>query len=162
MRGFSFDLDGEYFAVDVSLVQKVARKLTVTPVPAAPDEVAGIANIQGRVLAVLSIPALLARHQEAAVARKPQVANVAVLKPFSGDGDQMGLLIGKAAGLTEIDESKITPPPVTEGEESVPYIAGVAESGAVLYRILDIKAIISRFADEGFRHAAETPGRFLE
>lgn len=160
IRGLSFFVDDECFAVDVSQVAKVERKLAVTPVPAAPGGVEGIANLKGRVLTILSISALRGKKTDTGAWRGTWKTNAVIFKPFFGEGDQMGLVIDKAADLIEIDEDKIMPPPMAE--DGISYVAGVAETGGVFYRIIDMDSIIRRFTDEGIRYAGETPGRYIE
>ena len=142
MRGLSFLLDGELFAVDVTLVRKVVRNITFTPIHAAPGAVVGIANIKGRIVTVLSLAELLGREKSAGA------VNAVVFKPLTDGNDQMGLLIDKQGDLIDIDENEILPPPRTAGEEEKSCISGMAEVAGTLYRIINIDSIISRFKDD--------------
>ena len=107
MRGLSFYDDGEYYAVDVTLVQKVVRNITYTPVPAAPGAVAGIANLKGGIVTLFSLADLLKR-------KFTGNANDAVIfKPLTDGNDQLGLLINKPGDIIDINEEEISPAPVT-------------------------------------------------
>ena len=57
-----FLIDSELFAVDVTYLQKVARKIAIMPVPTAQDSVAGITNIKGRVVTILCLAGLLGQR----------------------------------------------------------------------------------------------------
>ena len=142
MRGLSFIVDGELYAVDVTLVQKVARMLAVTPVPTAPAEVLGIANLKGRVITVLSLCKLLGSE-------KPCVAalyvNTIVFKSGSSHEDQMGLAIEKPGNLIDIDSNAIRPPPLTTDTDENFCISGVTEINDTFYRIIDINSILRRY-----------------
>jgi len=142
LRGLSFLAEGELFAVDVAYVQKVARRLAVTPVQAAPDVVIGLSNIKGRVITVLDLAALLGRggNREAA-----PFVNAIIFKPPTAGADQMGLRINVPGGLVELDE--IHPLPSEENEKGL--ISGIAEADHVLYRVIDASSIIRRFFESG-------------
>ncbi len=52
-----FTLDDYKYAVSLSSVEKVVRLVEVTPLPKAPEIVAGVINLQGRVIPVLDVRA---------------------------------------------------------------------------------------------------------
>ena len=154
MRGLSFIIDDELYAVDVTLVQNVARKLAITPVPSAPREVLGIANLKGRVITVLSLMRILD-------SKKPCDAenyiNTIIFKSDSGNENQMGLAVEKPGNLIDIDTDDIKPPPVTPGIEGNFCISGVTEIDRVFYRIIDIGSIQKKFtpgSDSGFANTS--------
>ena len=141
----------------MTLVQKVARNMAVTPVPAAPDSIVGIANMKGRVVTVISLSALFGREREKTVFGREKGArtiNAVVFKPFTDGGDQMGLLIDRPGDLIEIGEKKILPLSLKTGAEEKFYLSGMAEVERNLYRIINIGAINKRFEDGGKNPAA--------
>ena len=145
MRGLGFIADNELFAVDVTRVQKVARNMVVMPVPTAPCEVVGIANMKGRVVTVLSLAALLGRSRDKGGGISVHGAkeiNAVVFKSSTDGNDQMGLLIDKPCDLIEVDDNKILPP-----EQCC--ISGMTEVNGRLYRIINIDLISSRFKNGG-------------
>ena len=138
MRGLSFLVGGELYTVDVTLVEKVARKLAVTPVPSAPREVTGIANLKGRVVTVLSLSRLLGIDTQDSDKRN---VNTIVFKSGSGSEDQLGLAVEKPGDLIDITDDAIRSPPVSTGTEDTFCISGVTEIDGRFYRIIDIEAI---------------------
>ena len=142
MRGLSFLADGELFTVDVTLVKKVVRNMAFTPIHAAPGVVAGIANMRGRIVTVLSLAGLLGRDRDA------RAVNAVVFKPLTNGNDQMGLLIDKPGDLVDIDENEILPLPRTAREEEKLCISGMTEVEGILYRIINVDSIMSRFKDD--------------
>jgi len=142
MRGLSLYSDNELYIVDVTLVQKVILNLAYTPIPAAPPAVAGIANIKGGIVTVLSLAELLGRKKNA------QAVNAVVFKSFTNGNDQMGLLIDKPGSLIDIEKNKIMPPPLSAEEENI-CISGIVEADNALYRIIDINFIIKTFTQNG-------------
>ncbi|MCL2819321.1 MAG: chemotaxis protein CheW [Oscillospiraceae bacterium] len=142
MRGLSFTADNELYAVDVTLVQKVARKLAITPVPSSPSEVVGIANLKGRVITVLSLGKILDNNKQCEAER---YINTIVFKSLGGSEDQVGLAVERPGNLIEIDAGDIRPPPVTASQEGNFCISGVAETDGTFYRIIDIGSIQRKF-----------------
>jgi purine-binding chemotaxis protein CheW len=135
--------DGELYAVDVALVQKVVRNIAFTPIPAAPEAVVGIANLKGRIVTVLSLAELLGRK------RGLDAVNAVVFKPEENSEDRMGLLIDKPGDLIDIAQDDIQPPPLASKGEENPCVSGVAEVDGKLYRIIDVNEITNSFKKNG-------------
>jgi purine-binding chemotaxis protein CheW len=142
MKGLSFLVGGELYAVDVTLVQKVARMLAITPVPSAPLEIVGIANLKGKVVTVLSLSKLIGDDKPC---EATLYSNTIVFKYSLSNEDQMGLAVEKPGNLIDIDDSAIRSPPVSAGSEENCCISGVTEVDDDLYRIIDIEAILRRY-----------------
>ena len=141
MRGFSFLVDKEFYAVDVTLVRKVVRNMTLTPLAGVPDAIAGITNINGGIVTIVSLAELLGREKGS------QAVNAVIFKPFTDGNDQMGLLIDRPDGLIDINEDEILPLPLTAEEEKKFCVSGMANVAGSLYRIIDIDSIVKRFMD---------------
>jgi len=150
VRGLSFIVDGELYAVDVTLVQKVARKLAITPVPSAPEEIVGIANLKGRVVTVLSLTKLLGATGQG---HDNLYVNTIVFKSSTNSEDQMGLAIEKPGNLITIGENAIRSPNAAQGVAEDFCISGVTEIGDSFYRIIDIEAIEKKYAIGDSTHA---------
>ena len=135
-------MDGEYYAADVTQVKKIVRNVAFSPIPAAPDTIAGIANMKGRIVTILSLAELIGRE------KGEEAVNAVVFKPLADDDNQIGLLIDKPGDLIDIDENEILPLPRTAREKEKLCISGIAEVGGMLYRIVNVDSIISRFKDD--------------
>jgi len=171
MRVFTFFVDGELFAVDVNQVQKIARKMPITFIPAAPDAVSGIINLKGRIITVFSLFDLLERgkkkqtgraksraadnvEETALAAERPSdVQNIIIFKSFSGADDQMGLVMDKPGVLIDIDDELINIPKLATGKEESYCISGIAEINNTLYRIIDIDSIKEKYKNNGAKTA---------
>jgi len=132
----------ELYAVDVTLVQKVARKLSITPVPSAPDEVVGIANLKGRVVTILSLTRLLGGDEELLAA---DCINTIVFKSSSSSEDQMGLAIDKPGNLIDLSDSAIKLPPLSNETDDSFCISGIAEDDDKIYRIICLDSIMQKY-----------------
>ena len=153
MRCLSFFIGSECFAVDVTLVRKVARKLTVTPVPAVPDAIIGIANIKGRVVTLFSLSKLFKHKETRGEKYAADTVDAVIFKSFSGGEDQIGLAIDKPGNLIEINDDLISLPSLTAGTEESFCISGISEVDNVLYRIISIESIMERYKYTGEKTA---------
>jgi len=149
MRGFSFLVNNEYFTVDVELVQKVIRKMTITPVPSAPGEVIGITNLKGRVITILNLCALLGHKKKYEEEYCFNKVKALIFKTHSGSEDQLGLLIDKTGNLIEIDDKAIRPPSLPAGAKESFCICGIAEINNRLFRIVNIDSIVNKYKLNG-------------
>ena len=149
MRCFSFLLNNEYFAVDVELVQKVMRKMTITPVPSAPDNVIGITNLKGRVITILNLCVLLGHNKKHDIEYGSRTVKAVIFKTFSDNEEQLGLFIDKPGSLVEIDDNTIRPPSLPTGTEESFCICGIAEINNRLFRIINIDSIINKYKHNG-------------
>jgi len=157
MRCLSFFADNEFFAVDVTLVQKVARKMTVTPVPTAPDAVVGIANLKGRIVTLLSLSQLLGRRVKRTEGSATDTIDAVIFKSFSGGENQTGLVMDKPGNLIDIDDDSISLPSLTTGAEESFCISGIAEVDDRFYRIISIDSIMEKFKYSGEKAANIIP-----
>ena len=156
MRCLSFFADNEFYAVDVTLVQKVVRKMVVTPVPTAPGAVVGIANLKGRVVTLLDLGCLLGRVKKQTDISL-DIVDAVVFKSLSGGANQTGLVIDKPGNLIDIDDEAISLPPMTTDSEESYCISGIAEVDDRLYRIISIDSIIERYKHTGEKAANTMP-----
>jgi len=157
MRCLSFFTDNEYFAVDVTRVQKVARRMTVTPVPTTPDAVVGIANMKGRVITLLCFSELLGRRKKRGDSPAADAVDAVVFKSFSGGSNQIGLVIDKPGNLIDIDDAAVSLPSLTTGAEESFCISGIAEVENRFYRIISIDSIMERYRYTGEKAANTMP-----
>ena len=143
MNGLSLLAVGELFVVDVTRIQKVARDMAFTPVPAAPDEVVGIANFKGGIVTLISLSEMLGRGRSA------KAVHAVIFKPFEEENSQMGLLIDSPGDLITIDDAEILPPRFAAQDEDRSFISGFAEVGGKFYRIIDIDLVRNKLAKRG-------------
>ena len=153
MRCLSFFTDNEFFAVDVTLVQKVTRRIKVTPVPTAPDTVVGIANLKGRVITLLCLRELLGRKKKRVEGSLANTVDAVVFKSFSGGSNQIGLVIDKPGNLIDISDSTISLPSLSTGTEESFCISGIVEVDNRFYRIISIDSINERYKYSGEKAA---------
>jgi purine-binding chemotaxis protein CheW len=138
MRGLSFLVDEELYAADVTRVQKIARRIQITPVLTAQNAIEGIINLKGKVITVFNLYEILGRE------RKINSDKAIIFKSHNED-DQIGLLVDKTDALVYIDDNNIQKASTDAAENFC--VSGVAQAGDKFYRIIDIDAIIKRYSD---------------
>ena len=125
-----FTLDGQRYALHLSVVGRIVRAVEITPLPSAPEIVTGVINIAGDVVPVVNI-----RRRFGIRERELQLNDHLVIARTSR---RMVALISDAVqGLIEV-----TAPSVVRPNDVVPgtvYLEGIAklEEGMILIHDLD-------------------------
>jgi len=65
IRWVLLTVDGQTYALHLEAVDRVLRMVEITPLPGAPDAVEGVVNVQGEVVAIVSIRRRLGLAQRA-------------------------------------------------------------------------------------------------
>ena len=143
-----FSLDWQRYALRLSAVERVVRAVEVTPLPAAPEIVLGVINVEGSIVPVMNIrKRFRLPEKEMSLSDHLILARTARRPVF--------LLVDSVSGIIEvpagevIDASKILP--------RMEYLEGVLklEDGMVLIHDLDrfLSLEEDRLLDEAISHA---------
>lgn len=104
---------GKYlFGVDVSLVQEVVRLQSITPVPLAAPEIAGLINLRGEVLTAIDLRVRLGMQRTAADGPKKDPVNVVIRV----DDEPVSLLVDEIGGVLEVSQVPFEQTPSTVDE----------------------------------------------
>jgi purine-binding chemotaxis protein CheW len=102
----TFSVAGEWFALETRYVRRVLSRWRCTPVPGAPEGLAGVTNLHGEVLVVFDARAVFG------VARRegPAPAQLLVL----GEGrDELGLLAEAVGDVRSLRTAELLDPPAS-------------------------------------------------
>lgn len=102
----TFFVDRLWCGVDVAKAQEVVTFEETTPVPLAPTEVVGLANLRGRIVAVLDLRRLLELE-----AREGGASGHGVV--LTGPSESIALLVDRAGGVVTVSQGDFEPPPET-------------------------------------------------
>lgn len=128
----TFTLDGEEFGIPVTQVREVIRVAEITRVPQAPPHVRGVANLRGRVLAVIELRSRLGLPPADLTAR----SRVVVVEL----GDRvLGLLVDAVLQVTKVPEASVVPAPEEVVTADADYVTGVARWQSRLLILLDLE-----------------------
>lgn len=114
-----FELDGEWYGVDIALVEEVIKVPPVTPVPNAPDAIVGIFHLRGRVIVVLDLGRQF---------RLPRQTSGATnyLLVTSYEKNHFGILIDKVRNVVYVSKKDVQPiPEVVAAHARGRYIRGM-------------------------------------
>lgn len=129
----TFSVNGTRFAVPAELVQEVVLDPQISPVPRAPQPLAGLVNLRGRIVAVLSLPQRLGFE-----AGDP---NVIVVLDLS---DPVALLVDRYHDVVDPSGCPASPPPPTLAEQTAECIKQVWQLADELVCELDLDRAIPR------------------
>jgi len=155
----TFEARSEWFGLMASDVREVARLRGVRPVPRAPDVIAGLAEVHGRVVTLIDLERLISAGEAAAPA--------SAFTPFEGGGpgeygvvlalpyEHLGILVRSEVHVASGVEDG---GPVPGGAAS--WLKARVPIGDRLLNLLSLPALVSRVEEtirKGFRpRSAET------
>lgn len=118
MTAVSVQLGTTEYGLPLASVREVLRAPAITPTPAAPADICGIAQVRGTLLAVVDLGTRLGGPAAAATGRLVVV--------HGADGEPLGLLVDAIGGLVEVP-GDLQPAPA-EAEAALPahWLAGIA------------------------------------
>jgi purine-binding chemotaxis protein CheW len=132
----TFTLGREEFGIPVTQVREVIRVAEITRVPQAPAHVRGVANLRGRILAVVELRSRLGLPP-ADVSPRSRVVVV------DGRYPVLGLLVDAVSQVTKVPEASVVPAPDEVVSTDATYLTGVARWQSRLIILLDLeKALV--------------------
>ena len=135
----TFQLHDALCALDAAAVQEVIRLGPLTPVRHAPESVAGIVNLRGKIVTVidlglrLGLPAALGGPE----------SRIFIME----DGNEfIGLLVDRVDEVVEADPEQLQPPPSNISDGRGRFLKGVCRAGNRVVTLLDATAVLSEVA----------------
>lgn len=132
----TFRLDREEFGIPIQQVREVIQVGDITRVPHAPPHIRGVANLRGRILAVVEIRTLLGL-QPAAVTSRSRVVVVEVHDRV------LGILVDAVTQVVKVPTAAVAPAPAEVLSPGTDYITGVARWHSRLIVLLDLERALS-------------------
>lgn len=123
------------FGLDATLIQEVVMKADITPVRHAPEFVAGIRNLRGRIITVID---LCVRLGLGAVNRGPESR---ILIADWG-GEPIGLLVDRVADAVAVEGGALERPPSNLQGVQMQKLRGVFRTGDRLAALLDLASVL--------------------
>jgi purine-binding chemotaxis protein CheW len=126
----SFYLDQLLFGVESQRVQEVMREVELTEVPLASDEVRGLMNLRGQIVAALDL-----RRRLDLPPRPAEVAPMCVVVRTAEGA--LSLLVDQIGDVVEVEEDSFERPPETLRGAVRDVILGVNKLDRQLLHVLD-------------------------
>ncbi len=134
----AFKLGEVEFGVDINAVREIVRLPDITPIPQAPDYVAGICNLRGSVLPVINTRTRF-KMKESALNEETRLLVVDTA------GVHTGLIVDDVKEVMQLEQSSIDlPPAVCKGIDRE-FLSGIVkiDQGKRLVLILDLKEVVN-------------------
>ncbi len=128
----TFLLHGLLFGVDVTRVQEVIRHQELTPVPLAPEVVAGLINLRGQIVTALDM------RKKLNMPPRPSdqlPMNVVVRQ----DEGVVSRLVDEIGDVVDVDDALVEPPPETLPMDAKAMISSVYKLEQQLLLLLNPK-----------------------
>jgi purine-binding chemotaxis protein CheW len=148
MRVFcSFRTEGRLYGIDAAQVREVSAPVALTPVPQAPPEVRGLANLRSRIYLVVDVRPVLGLPPIEYTAD----SRIMVLKPHLAEN--FGILVEHGGDIVRVSAARIeeTPPPAGEtaqagGDRPPNVVVGVCRLDRELMNIIDSAKLVESLA----------------
>ncbi len=138
-------IGGSTYAMPVAAVREIVRLPAVTRVPGLPAFVTGLANVRGRVLAVLDLRPLLqleAPRGERLVILDRADATAPVASTAAGRG-VIGLIVDSALDLVSLPEGGLEPLPPGVPADAAAVLDGITVVNGVPVAVLSPPALLA-------------------
>jgi purine-binding chemotaxis protein CheW len=136
----TFDLNGETFALEASVVQEILDLVPETMVPGAPRFVGKVINFRGRVIPLADV-----RLPFGMESREPTIDSriIVISLDFDGEAVLVGLLTDKVNEVTTLPRTACEPPPRVGMRWRSDYIHCLVKRGGEFIIFPDLDAIFS-------------------
>ncbi len=131
----TFYLDKYYFGVSVLEVQEVFRYQEITPVPLAPEVIAGMINLRGQIITVINLRLRLGMEARLE-------GHVPMNIVVRANDDVVNLLVDRIGDVMEISEDLYEPAPDTIQGAMRELVTGVYKLEERLLMVLDTKKVV--------------------
>lgn len=136
----TFKLDEEFFGVDVKKVIEILEVPDITKIPLAPDYMAGIINLRGKVLPLIDTKI---KFGLGAVEFTVDTCIIVIEIEVEGEILQIGTLVDSVQEVLEISQSEVQPSPSIEAKYKLEFIRGMIRKGDDFIMLLNLDEVFS-------------------
>lgn len=133
----TFDVEGQLFALDVQAIREIRAWTPVSRVPNAPSYMAGVVNLRGSVLPVISLAARLGWDSGPATVR-----HAIVIVEYAGRSH--GLIVDGVRDIVTIDRTALQAPPPASDNGIESYIEGMVPIDDDMVMVLRPGALVAQ------------------
>ncbi len=135
-----FELDGEYYGVDILKVREINGMMDITAVLQTPVFMKGLINLRGKVVPVIDLRLKFGLSE----AQYDERTSIIVIEFKSIHGQvQMGIVVDTVSEVINIQAENIEPSPNFGARLKSEYIKGMAKTKDRVIIILDIDLILT-------------------
>ncbi|EJG06003.1 CheW protein [Methanofollis liminatans DSM 4140] len=119
-----FEIGGTRYALDIVMAREIVEMVPLTPVPRAPEFIAGIINLRGEITNIINLNSLLQIPDQKAMAEK----KIIVLVPEAAGGSNLGIIVDDVRSVLQVAEEDVEGMDESLCQEA--YIKGIIREGA--------------------------------
>jgi purine-binding chemotaxis protein CheW len=135
-----FELDSEFYVIEISKVREINGLMDITAVPKTPVFMKGLINLRGKVLPVIDLRLKFGLAEDDYNDR----TSIIVIEIRSIHGlVQMGIIVDTVSEVISLNGRQIEPPPNFGTQLKSEYIKGVVKIRDRVVIILDIDLILT-------------------
>ncbi len=135
LKMVTFRLGSDRYGVGIDMVSEIQRAGRITPVPTAPDFVAGVMNLRGNILSVVDIRVFFGLPK-VVMSEKTRILVV------EGEGLRIGVLVDMVDEITDVREEGIKPPLSLDKGIAEDYIRGIATRRGEMLIVVELEKIL--------------------
>jgi len=149
-----FRADGNDYAIDARRVVEVVPRVSVRPIPHAPDYLLGLLSYRGRVAPVIDF-GRLSGGTTSALALNTRVV-IVELEPEQGRARLVGLVAEDVSRLVNVDAARFDAPSMALDE--APYLGALLQLESGLVQLVATEHLLSDRMRDALFGAAERSG----
>ncbi len=135
----SFELDEEFYCVDILRVQEILGYTEMTRVPNTPQYLKGVLNLRGAIVPVVDLR--LRFNLDQSEYNQTTVIVVLAVKTASKD-KTIGIVVDAVSDVLNITKSDVMPVPETGAKVEAEFLTGLASNGNHMVMLMDIDALL--------------------
>jgi len=133
----TFLLRGQVYAVTIGSVREINRVGEITPVPQAPEFVAGVINLRGKVIPVVDLRLKFGLP----FSNFSKETCIVVIEVENG---QVGAIVDSVSGVVDFAEGQIEPAPALGGDAGRSFVVGMGKMDGKVCVIVDVVRALGR------------------
>ncbi|MCH5264892.1 MAG: purine-binding chemotaxis protein CheW [Lachnospiraceae bacterium] len=129
-------LEDEQYGIDIHYVDNIVRMQRVTRVPKSQPYYAGVINLRGEVVPIMS----LRRRFDLPDDEYKSATRIIIVR--LEDQSMVGFVVDEVKEVVNIDPRTVEKPNFKLDEKNASYLTGIGKKGESLVSLLDIKAVV--------------------
>ena len=134
-RFLTFNLDKEYYGIEIKFVTEIINMMPITTIPGLPDYIKGIINLRGKIIPVMDVRL---RFNKPVLEYNDRTCVIVALI----DNMDIGFIVDSVAEVLTIPETDIVDPPEIN-KSSNRFIKGIGKVGEEIKLLLDFNSMIN-------------------
>ncbi|THB66011.1 MAG: purine-binding chemotaxis protein CheW [Gammaproteobacteria bacterium] len=136
----SFELDEEYYCVDILRVQEILGYTDITRVPNTPRFLSGVLNLRGAIVPVVDLRSRFSLDE--VEYDKTTVIVVLAVKTMHSE-KTVGIVVDAVSDVLNVSKNDIRTVPETGAKVETEFLTGLVSNGSHMVMIMDIDNLLN-------------------